>query len=78
MYYIPQLSNSSCGVACLKMLLAIVQKDERYLYLSEEEEHGQYNYQDLVLIAERYDVTLFGAKIDDKDDLRHFDFLLMD
>ena len=73
MYYIPQLSNSSCGVACLKMLLAIVQKDERYLYLSEEEEHGQYNYQDLLLIAQRYDVTLFGAQINDKDDLRHFD-----
>ena len=73
MYYIPQLSNSSCGMACLKMLLAIVQKDERYLYLSEEEEHGQYNYQDLLLIAQRYDVTLFGAQINDKDDLRHFD-----
>ena len=73
MYYIPQLSNSSCGMACLKMLLAIVQKDERYLYLSEEEEHGQYSYQDLLVIAERYDVTLFGAQINDKDDLRHFD-----
>ena len=73
MYYIPQLSNSSCGMACLKMLLAIVHKDEGYLYLNEDENHGQYSYQDLVVEAQRYDVTLIGAKYDDKDDFRHFD-----
>ena len=71
MYYIPQLSKSSCGIACLKMLLAIVQKDEGYLFLPEEESHGQYSYQDLAVIAQRYEVTLYGAKADDKDDLRH-------
>jgi len=73
MYYIPQLSNSSCGLACLKMLLAIVHKDEGYLYLNEDENHGQYSYQDLVVIAQRYDVTLLGVKYDDKDDFRHLD-----
>ena len=73
MYYIPQLSNSSCGMACVKMLLAIVHKDEGYLYLNEDENHGQYSYQDLVIEAQRYDVTLIGAKYDDKDDFRHFD-----
>ena len=73
MYYIPQLSNSSCGMACVKMLLAIVHKDEGYLYLNEDENHGQYSYQDLVIVAQRYDVTLIGAKYDDKDDFRHFD-----
>ena len=72
MYYIPQLSKNSCGMACLKMLLAIVQKDEGYLYLPEEENHGSYSYQELLIIAQRYDVTLMGLKIDDKDDLRHF------
>lgn len=71
MYYIPQLSKSSCGIACLKMLLAIVQKDEGYLFLPEEESHGQYSYQDLAVIAQRYEVTLYGAQADDKDDLRH-------
>ena len=71
MYYIPQLSNSSCGVACVKMLLAIVHKDEGYLYLNEDENHGQYSYQDLVILAQRYDVTLMGVQYDDKDDLRH-------
>ena len=71
MYYIPQLTKNSCGMACLKMLLATVQKDEGYLYLSEEESHGPYSYQDLLVIAQRYDVTLMGAQVDDKDDLRH-------
>ena len=75
MYYIPQLSKSSCGMACLKMLLAIVQNDEGYLYLSEEEDHDLYSYQDLLIIAQRYDVTLMGAQYPDKDDLRHLDKL---
>ena len=73
MYYIPQLSNSSCGMACVKMLLAIVHKDEGYLYLNEDENHGQYSYQDLLVTAQRYDVTLIGVKYDDKDDFRHLD-----
>ena len=73
MNYIPQLTKSSCGIACLKMLLAIVHKDEGYLYLNEDESHGQYSYQDLLEIAQRHGVTLYGAKIEIKDDLRHFD-----
>ena len=73
MNYIPQLTKSSCGMACLKMLLAIVHKDEGYLYLNEDENHGQYSYQDLIEVAQHYDVTLHGARIEFKDDLRHFD-----
>ena len=78
MYYIPQVSKSGCGFSCLKMLLAIAHQDERYLYLKEDENHGPYSYQELVLIAQRYEVTLVGVKYDDKDDLRHFkDFPLI-
>ena len=71
MYYIPQVTKSGCGFACLKMLLATAHKDERYLYLKEDENHGSYSYQELVALAQRYDVTLVGVKYDDKDDLRH-------
>ena len=71
MYYIPQVTKSGCGFACLKMLLATAHKDERYLYLKEDENHGTYSYQELVSIAQRYDVTLVGVNFDDKDDLRH-------
>ena len=72
MYYIPQVSKSGCGFSCLKMLLAIAHKDERYLYLKEDEHHGYYSYQDLLEVAQRYEVTLVGIKYDDKSDLRHF------
>ena len=78
MYYIPQVSKSGCGFTCLKMLLAIAHKDERYLYLKEDENHGPYSYQELVVLAQRYEVTLIGVKYEDKDDLRHFkDFPLI-
>lgn len=71
MYYIPQVSKSGCGFACLKMLLATLHKDERYLYLKEDENHGPYSLQELVATAQRYGVTLIGVKYEDKDDLRH-------
>ena len=71
MYYIPQVTKSGCGFTCLKMLLAIAQKDERYLYLKEDEDHGPYNYQELVNYAQRYGVTLIGVKYEDKGDLRN-------
>ena len=72
MYYIPQVTKSGCGFTCLKMLLAIAHKDERYLYLKEDENHSSYSYQDLLEIAQRYEVTLTGLKYEDKSDLRHF------
>ena len=71
MYYIPQVTKSGCGFTCLKMLLAIAHNDEKYLYLKEDEFHQSYSYQDLLEIAQRYDVTLVGAKVPDKSDLRH-------
>ena len=71
MYYIPQVTKSDCGFACLKMLLASVHKDERYLYLKEDENHGPYSYQELVNFAQHYDVTLTGKKYEDKGDLRN-------
>ena len=71
MYYIPQVTKSGCGFTCLKMLLAIAHKDERYLYLKEDEGHGPYSYQELLAIAQRYDITLTGLKYEDKSDLRN-------
>ena len=71
MYYIPQVTKSGCGFTCLKMLLAIAHNDEKYLYLKEDEFHQQYSYQELLEIAQRYDVTLIGGKYPDKNELRH-------
>ena len=72
MYYIPHVTKSGCGFTCLKMLLATVHKDEKYLYLKEDEFHSSYSYQDLLELAQRYEVTLVGLKYDDKSDLSHF------
>ena len=55
------------------MLLANVHKDERYLYLKEDESHGPYSYQELLKYAQHYDVTLVGVKYEDKGDLRNVD-----
>ena len=78
MYYIPQVTKSGCGFTCLKMLLAIAHNDEKYLYLKEDEFHQSYSYFELVAIAQRYDVTLIGATIPDKNELGHFnDFPLI-
>ena len=75
MYYIPQVSKSGCGFTCLKMLLAIAYKDERYLYLKEDESHGPYSYQELVVTAQHYGLTLIGVKYEDKGDLSHINTL---
>ena len=70
MYYIPQVSKSGCGFACIKMLLAIAHKDDKYLYIKEDESHGSYSFQELVSISQHYGVTLQGVQYEDKDDLR--------
>ena len=72
MYYIPQVTKGGCGFTCLKMLLATVRNDERYLYLKEDESRQNYSYQDLLEIAMRFNVTLTGMKFPEKSDLRHF------
>ena len=71
MYYISQVTNAGCGFTCLKMLLAIAHKDERYLYLKEDENHGPSSYQELVNHAQRYGVTLIGVRFENKLDLRN-------
>ena len=58
MFYISQLNQSDCGFASLKMLLANVLKNEDYLYLKQDEEHGPYNYFELIQIASDYGCVL--------------------
>ena len=36
MYFIKQIDNHDCGFASLKMLLANIYKDKRYLYLKQD------------------------------------------
>ena len=64
MFYISQLNHDDCGFASLKTLLANLFKDEKYLYLHQDEEHGVYSYQQLIEIASKYGVNLSGVKIE--------------
>ena len=65
MFYISQILSNDCGFACLKTLLANLFKKEDYLYIPQDEEHGPYNYLELIGIAKKYGVTLKGVQMED-------------
>lgn len=73
MYYIPQLQTSDCGLACLKMMLATLNKDKNYLYLPQDEKHQSYSYDELTKISKKYGLELQGFKVDDKAEILHND-----
>ena len=70
MFYLPQLGKSDCGVACLKMILADLNKDRQYLFLPCDENHGMYSFKDLQDIAKCHGLTLAGFKVTDKEEIR--------
>lgn len=75
MYYVPQLNSSDCGFACLKMLLASLNHDRRYLTLPCDENHGFYSFKELSEVASKNGVYLTGFKVIDKNEiLRHDSF----
>ena len=69
MFYLPQLTTSDCGIACLKMILADLNKDRQYLYMPCDENHGQYSFKQLSNIAANNGLTLCGFKVEEKDEL---------
>lgn len=71
MYYIKQLTNDDCGFACLKMLLAKINKCKNYIYLKQELNHGAYSYQNLIDIAKEYKLNLKGYKYSNLDELKY-------
>lgn len=73
MFYISQIKDDDCGFASLKMLLADIFKSEDYLYLKQDEEHGPYNYFELIDIAKEYGVVLSGVKAIEKENFGQWD-----
>lgn len=68
MFYILQEDNHSCGIACLKSLLATVNHDSNYLYLPNPKESGErYSYYDLMEFAYTYGFTLSAYTVQDKN-----------
>ena len=66
MFYIPQIQNDDCGYACLKMVLANINKDKNYLFLPQDEEFGQYSYSDLTKIAKKQGLNFTAFKVEEK------------
>lgn len=78
MYYIKQIQNNDCGLACLKMLLAHFHKDKKYLFIQNKKEDTAYSYKDLIEIGKDYGVELQGIKIKEKEEiLKNNDYPLM-
>ena len=69
MLYIPQIQKDDCGFACLKMLLANTNKDKSYLFLPQDEDHGQYSYSDLIELAYEHGVNLQAVRVTEKEEL---------
>ena len=70
MYFISQLGEQDCAFACLKMMLANYQKDKNYLYLpNPSNEEKNYNFQELITIAKKYQTTFKGIKIQTPQEL---------
>ena len=74
MFYLPQLTTTDCGVACLKMILADLNKDRQYLFMPCDENHGQYSFKQLCNIAKNNGLSLCGFKVSEKDELRKCNF----
>lgn len=71
MFYIPQIQKDDCGFACLKMVLANINKDKNYLFMSQKEEHGAYSYSDLIKIAKKEGANLEALKVTEKSELNN-------
>ena len=71
MYYIPQITTNDCLFTAFKILLANVKKDEKYLYLQEDEKHGPYSLLEIIEKGKAFGVELFGFEADDKKELKN-------
>ena len=71
MYYIPQITTNDCLFTAFKILLANVKKDEKYLYLQEDEKHGAYSLLEIIEKGKAFGVELFGFEAEDKNELKN-------
>lgn len=71
MYFIQQSNDSDCGFACLKMILAIKNKDKNYLYLfCPDIEHKNYSYKELIDLAKQNGLSLNGYRFTNKLEIK--------
>lgn len=68
MFYIQQSSESGCGTASLKMLLANLRKDKRYLFIPEKEGKAT-SYKEIISLAKKEGLFLNGFRLDRKEEI---------
>jgi len=59
----PQSNENDCGFACLKTILASLNKDKAYLFLPNTKNHA-FSFYELKHIAQRYHLMLSGVEVD--------------
>ena len=70
MFYIPQNERSDCGFTCLKILLANLNHDKNYLFLSSPKRKNQpFTFYELCNYARKYGVDLEGFTVEDNNEL---------
>lgn len=57
-YFCYQGNDCDCGFASLKMLLATINKNHNFLYLTKPQKKGNYSFADIIRIASKYGLTL--------------------
>ena len=66
MYFIHQIQNNDCGFACVKMMLATINKDKNYLFLPQDETHGAYSLDELIEIGQTHGVSFEAFRATNK------------
>lgn len=72
MFYIQQTSEAGCGYACLKMVLANIRKDKKFLFLPEKENYSL-SYKEIIALAKEQGLNLIGFKAIKKEDINKND-----
>ena len=73
-YYIPQINQSDCGFACLKMLVAHLYGDQKALYIPQDETKGPYSIKNVIELAANYGITLNGVDVEEKEKIKEAKF----
>ncbi len=69
MYFIPQVQEGDCGVACLKMILATLNKDKNYAYLPFKETSKSFSFKELIKLGSDNGLAMQGVKAENKEEL---------
>lgn len=67
MFYIQQTHQNGCGFACLKMMLANLRRNKKWLYLSEDEK--SMSYKDMIFEGNKYGLSLCAFKANEKREI---------